>query len=159
MLKIRLQRIGRKNRPTYRVVVAEHRRAVKGSFIERLGRYDPLITPKVFEIDTDKVMEWIKKGAQPSNTVARLLKGSGVEGMDAYIVPMADRKEKNPKEKAAPAASALKTEAEPAEVKEEAPKEEAPVEPVVEAPVEEAPVEEAPAEEAPESPVEEKSAE
>lgn len=74
MLSIRLTRLGRRNRPFYRIVVADSRRARDGSFIDELGHYDPVIKPEVIEIDTDKVDEWIKKGAQPSDTVRSLLR-------------------------------------------------------------------------------------
>ena len=158
MLKIRLQRIGRKKRPSYSIVVAEHSQAVQGRSVERIGFYDPIVKPKVFEIDQDKLMEWIGKGAQPSSTVARLLKGSGVKGMERYIEQMVDKKKKNqsdeepkeetPVEEAAPEAPAE-------EPKEEVKEEEAPAEDPVEAPVEEK-VEEAPVEDPVEAPVEEK---
>ncbi|MFH0821043.1 MAG: 30S ribosomal protein S16 [Candidatus Peregrinibacteria bacterium] len=104
MLKIRLQRIGRKNRPVYRIVVTEHTSSVKAAYLDLLGRYDTLVTPKVFSIDEKKLTEWIKKGAQPSSTLARLLKGKGVKNMESYIDPMPDRKKKEAGE-AAPAAT------------------------------------------------------
>ncbi len=104
MLKIRLQRVGRKNRPVYRIVVAEHTAAVKKSYIDLLGRYDTLVTPKVFSIDEKKLAEWMKKGAKPSSTLARILKGKGMKNMEAYIEPMVDRKKKEAGE--APAAGA-----------------------------------------------------
>ncbi len=98
MLKIRLQRSGRKNRANYRIVVAEHSAPIKGKYIEMLGTFDPLIDKHGFVVDVKKVQSWIEKGAKPSNTVARLLKGQGVSGMDSFIVDMKDRKVKNPKE-------------------------------------------------------------
>ncbi len=104
MLRIRLQRAGRKGQPVYRIVVAEHTNRVLGKYIDRLGHYNPLMKPKVFTVDTDKLLEWIKKGAQPTNTVARLLKGEGVKGMEKYITEMVSRKKKNaPEEEEAPA--------------------------------------------------------
>jgi len=111
VLKIRLQRYGRKNRPNYRVVVAEHSAPIQGKYIDLIGRFDPLIEKHGFVVDVDKIKEWIKKGAKPTNTVARLLKGQGVDGMDVYITEMKDRKVKNPKEVAeAPVVEALATE-------------------------------------------------
>ena len=95
MLKIRLQRTGRKKQPFFRVVVAEHTNAATGKFIEKLGHYNPLVKPWDFKVDTDKVMAWIKKGAKPTNTVARLLKSAGVSGMEKYIIDMKSRKKKN----------------------------------------------------------------
>ena len=102
MLKIRLQRLGRKKRPNYRVVVAEHSSAVQGKYIDSIGQYDPLSSSdNSFKVNIDKLNDWIKKGAKPSNTVARLLKGSGVKGMESYIVEMKNKKTKNPSEEPA----------------------------------------------------------
>lgn len=74
MLSIRLSRLGRRHRPFYRIVLADSKRATKGRFLEVLGHYDPLQKPAVIKIDTDRVEEWIAKGAQPSDTVKSLLK-------------------------------------------------------------------------------------
>ena len=107
MLKIRLQRSGRENIPTYRVVLADHHRPVKGKFIEKLGYYNPLGKPWKLEVDTERILELIKLGAQPSSTLARLLKAQGVKDMEKFITPMHDRKKKGVEEaKAAPAAPA-----------------------------------------------------
>ena len=72
MLRIRLTRTGKRNQPSYRIVVAEHARPVKGKFIEVLGNYNP--RAKKLEIDRSRVDHWVKQGAQPSATVAALLK-------------------------------------------------------------------------------------
>lgn len=108
MLKIRLQRTGRENIPFYRIVVAEHARPVKSKYIERLGTYNPVPNPWILEVDAAKVQEWIKKGAQPSSTLARLFKAKGIEGMDKFIEPMPTRKKKGAEAeaKAAPAPAA-----------------------------------------------------
>jgi small subunit ribosomal protein S16 len=113
MLVIRLQRTGRKNLATYRLVVAEKARAAKGKFLEILGHYLPQQNPKVFKIDQDKVAQWISKGAIPSDTVARLLKKEGMKGMEKYIQRYAKQKTKNPTEEpaAAPAPVAAPAEA------------------------------------------------
>lgn len=74
MLSIRLTRLGRRNRPFYRVVVADSRRARDGRFIEVLGHYDPVNKPAVVKLDTDKINEWVGKGAKLSDTVRSLLK-------------------------------------------------------------------------------------
>ena len=74
MLSIRLTRKGKRNRPYYRIVVADSRRARDGRFIEVLGHYDPVRKPVVVEIDVDKVEEWVSKGANLSDTVRSLLK-------------------------------------------------------------------------------------
>lgn len=71
MLKMRLQRRGKKNHATYRIVVAEHTSPVKGRFIDDLGYYNP--HEKKFEVDADKVNIWIEKGVQTSPTVHNLL--------------------------------------------------------------------------------------
>lgn len=70
---IRLRRTGRSKKPAYRVVVADSRSARDGRFIEIIGHYDPLTQPPTIKIELDKAAEWIKKGAQPSNTVRSLL--------------------------------------------------------------------------------------
>ena len=73
-VKIRLRRMGARNNPFYRVVVADSRSPRDGRFIEEIGYYDPKSDPAVIKIDTEKAEEWIKKGAQPTDTVKRLLK-------------------------------------------------------------------------------------
>ena len=70
MLKIRLRRMGRRNRPFFWIVVAEHAAPVKGKFIEKLGYYDPIT--KEFSADKDRISYWISCGAQPSDTVHNL---------------------------------------------------------------------------------------
>lgn len=70
---IRLRRAGRAKKPAYRVVVADSRAARDGRFIEIIGHYNPLTNPPTIKIELDKASEWIKKGAQPSNTVRTLL--------------------------------------------------------------------------------------
>lgn len=73
-VKIRLRRMGAKKAPFYRVVVADSRFPRDGRFIEEIGYYDPTKEPAVINIDKDKANDWIKKGAQPTDTVKRLLK-------------------------------------------------------------------------------------
>jgi small subunit ribosomal protein S16 len=73
-VKLRLMRMGKKKQPTYRVVAADTRSPRNGRFIEILGTYDPRQEPSVVKIDTDKANDWISKGAQPTETVARLIK-------------------------------------------------------------------------------------
>ena len=74
-VKSRLRRMGAKKAPIYRVVVADSRYPRDGRFIEESGYYDPTKEPAGVNIDTAKADEWIKKGAQPTDTVKRLLKG------------------------------------------------------------------------------------
>ena len=77
-VKIRLRRMGARNAPFYRVIVADSRSPRDGRFIEEIGYYDPKSNPSVVKIDGDKAKDWIAKGAQPTDTVKRLLKNNGV---------------------------------------------------------------------------------
>ena len=77
MVKIRLRRQGAKKNPSYRVIVADERSPRDGRFIEELGYYNPLSNPVEIKIDVEKANEWIKKGAQPTDTVKVLLKRTG----------------------------------------------------------------------------------
>lgn len=80
-VKIRLKRIGMKKNPFYRVVVADERFPRDGRFIEEIGTYDPMKHPAEIKIDNEKALQWIKNGAQPSDTVRVLLKKTGaIEG-------------------------------------------------------------------------------
>ncbi len=74
MVKIRLRRMGAKKAPYYRVVVADSRYPRDGRFIEEIGTYDPTRLPAKISIDADRAREWIKTGAQPTDTVRALLK-------------------------------------------------------------------------------------
>ena len=76
-VKIRLMRVGKKKQPTYRVVAADSRSPRNGRFIEIVGHYDPRRDPSVIVVDNDKAVAWLEKGAQPTETVAKLLKISG----------------------------------------------------------------------------------
>jgi small subunit ribosomal protein S16 len=73
-VKLRLTRVGSKKNPVYRIVAADSRSPRDGKFIEIVGRYNPQTDPSTIEFDEQKIREWLSKGAQPSNTVARLLK-------------------------------------------------------------------------------------
>ena len=77
-VKIRLTRVGKKKTPTYRVIVTDSRNSRDGSFIEILGNYDPHHEENVVNIDGDKALEWLLKGAQPTETTARVLVQAGV---------------------------------------------------------------------------------
>ncbi len=87
MLKIRLQRHGRKNQPTFRLVLVDSRRAAKtGDFIEVLGSHDPRIDKT--ELDGERITHWIKEGAQPSDTVHNMLISEGIiEGTKRNVLP------------------------------------------------------------------------
>ena len=79
MVKIRLRRMGAKKQPTYRFVVADARSPRDGRFIEILGHYNPRTEPREVVVNEEKAKAWLAKGAQPSDTVARLLKAKGIE--------------------------------------------------------------------------------
>jgi small subunit ribosomal protein S16 len=81
--RIRLRRVGRKGLPLYRIVVADQEAPRDGRFIEILGTYDPRQEPSVVKIDTAKANDWISKGAQPTETVARLLKVAEAQPAEA----------------------------------------------------------------------------
>ena len=117
MLVIRMARAGTKKRPFYHIVAADSRSPRDGRFIERLGYFNPLL-PKDKEerlkLDLDKVKEWMKKGAQPSDRVMRFLDKAGVAKREARnnpekAVPRKERKAQ--KEEATKAAEAAKAEA------------------------------------------------
>ena len=76
-VKISLRRMGAKKAPFYRIVVADSRYPRNGRFIEEIGYYDPMKEPAVLNVDNDKAAQWIKNGAQPTDTVRDLLKRSG----------------------------------------------------------------------------------
>ncbi|CAN5226753.1 30S ribosomal protein S16 [soil metagenome] len=76
--RIRLARVGSKKNPIYRVVVADARSPRDGKFIEIVGQYNPQTDPSTINLDEERVRDWIGKGAQPSNSVKRLLKAKGI---------------------------------------------------------------------------------
>ncbi len=77
MLKIRLRRMGAKKAPFYRIVVADSRAPRDGAFVEEIGYYNPLTNPAQIVVENEKAADWMKKGAQPTDTVRALLKKSG----------------------------------------------------------------------------------
>ena len=77
MLKIRLRRMGAKKAPFYRIVVADSRSPRDGAFVEEIGYYNPTSEPAELKVDNEKAAQWIKNGAQPTDTVRGLLKKSG----------------------------------------------------------------------------------
>ena len=77
-VRMRLTRVGSKKNPIYRVVVADSRSPRDGKFIEIVGRYNPQTEPSTIEIDEAKVKDWISKGAQPTDSVRRLMKAQGI---------------------------------------------------------------------------------
>ena len=136
-VKIRLMRVGKKKQPTYRVVVADGRSPRDGRFIEIIGQYRPRQDPSVIDIDADSALAWLRKGAQPTEQVQKLLAQTGVwaqyeSGRSKPAVTKLSRRGyvsgkvapgvKQPK----PARAAEDTPAEDAPAVEEAPAEEAP---------------------------------
>lgn len=144
-VKIRLARGGAKKRPYYRIVVADERMPRDGRFIEKIGHYNPMLAKtdeNRIAVDTEKAAEWIKKGAKPTDRVARFLKDAGVYEWAHGTNPKKGEPGEKAKERAAERAE-----------KEEARKQaeadaKAAAEEAKNAPVEEPAAEEAPAEEA-----------
>ena len=122
MLVIRMARAGTKKRPVYHIVVADSRSPRDGRFIERLGHFNPLLPKDKTErlvLDLEKVKEWMKKGAQPSDRVSRFLDAAGIMKREKRnnpqkAIPRKERKAQEEAKKAAPAAGGEKKEA-PAE--------------------------------------------
>jgi small subunit ribosomal protein S16 len=78
MLRIRLRRVGKKKQPSYRIVVADARAPRDGAIVEQVGHYNPLTDPPTVVVDADKVKHWLGVGAQPSDTVGRILQSQGI---------------------------------------------------------------------------------
>ena len=76
-VRIRLTRMGRKKKPFYRIIVANNEAARDGKFLDIVGTYDPMQEPVVIKIDTEKLNDWLGKGAEPSFTVRSLIKKHG----------------------------------------------------------------------------------
>lgn len=129
MLKIRLQRIGRKNEAHFRIIVTEHTRATNtGDFIERVGAYNP--KTKHLELDAERITHWIGKGAQPSDTVHNMLIKNGViKGKKRNALPKKTFPKKDPAPDGAGQAPQSDTDGVPDSVAEPT---EAPAEPVAE---------------------------
>lgn len=77
-VKIRLKRMGAKKAPFYRVVVADSRSPRDGRFVEEIGYYNPITEPSTIKLDEEKVQKWIKNGAQPTDTVKKLIEKAGI---------------------------------------------------------------------------------
>ncbi|MEQ6375300.1 30S ribosomal protein S16 [Bacillaceae bacterium S4-13-58] len=77
-VKIRLKRMGSKRKPFYRVVVADSRSPRDGRFIEEIGTYNPVVSPAEVKLDEDKAVDWMSKGAKPSDTVRNLFSQQGI---------------------------------------------------------------------------------
>lgn len=127
MLRIRLSRTGKNSQPGYRVVAIEKTRAAKGECVENLGFYLPARKPEILELKKERIEYWLSKGAQPTDTVAVLLKNAGFAKMESFIEPRDKQRKKKkggeaaaegaPAAQAAPAAPATPKEAPKAEEK------------------------------------------
>jgi small subunit ribosomal protein S16 len=95
MLVIRLQRTGRENTPTFRIVVSEKTKSAKSGMQEIVGHFIPNRATPVFECKQDRIEYWISKGAQPSDTLARHLKRIGMKNMEKFIIKYAKQKSKS----------------------------------------------------------------
>jgi small subunit ribosomal protein S16 len=146
LLKIRLARVGKKKQPTYRVVVADARAPRDGAYVEIIGHYNPRTEPNTFVIDEDKARDWMKKGAQPTERMHKLLSTVGLMAPPVYAPPKPKAQPQAARPAAAatpapaaaapaPAAAAEETapEAPAAEAEPEAPAAEAEAEPAAEA--------------------------
>ncbi|MCD7708991.1 MAG: 30S ribosomal protein S16 [Clostridiales bacterium] len=78
-VKIRLKRMGKKKFPFYRIVVADSRAPRDGKFIEEIGTYDPMKDPSEYHVNEELAKKWLANGAQPTETVARIFKATGIE--------------------------------------------------------------------------------
>jgi len=78
VVRIRLTRLGRRNRPFYRIVVVDSRKRRDGAYIESLGYYDPVKDPAEMKLNVERALEWLLKGAQPSDTVRDIFRKFGV---------------------------------------------------------------------------------
>ncbi len=110
-VKLRLMRMGKKKQPTYRVVAADSRSPRNGRFIEIIGTYEPRQDPSVINIDNERAVHWLSKGAQPTDRVEKLLKITGAwtehtgDAVDASVPEREPRKSKKQLEKEADAAA------------------------------------------------------
>jgi small subunit ribosomal protein S16 len=80
MLRIRLRRVGKKGKPSYRIVVAEATAPRDGAYVDWIGHYDPMVDPPATTLDEVRAVEWLKKGAQPSDAVRQIFERDGVFG-------------------------------------------------------------------------------
>ena len=78
-VKMRLTRMGKKKKPQYRIVVADSRNARDGKVIDEIGTYDPNTDPSTFKLDEEKAKKWLSNGAQPTETVGKILKLANIE--------------------------------------------------------------------------------
>lgn len=110
MLAIRLTRTGKKNSPSYRVVVADKKRAVKRKFIEIIGHYNPTLKPKQLVINKDRALFWVGNGAQASDTVNNLMVDLGILAKDKKIKKVYGKEMSKKAAKERPAAPKMESE-------------------------------------------------
>lgn len=79
-VRLRLTRVGSKKNPVWRIVAADQRAPRDGRIIEALGQYNPQVEPSLIELDEDRARKWLARGAEPTNTVRKLLRIKGIEG-------------------------------------------------------------------------------
>lgn len=96
-VKIRLTRMGDKKSPFYRVVVTDSRKARDGAYIEKLGTYNPLVTPAEINLDAERTKVWLNNGAQPTETARTILVRVGLLQPVAKRAPKTDKKKKESK--------------------------------------------------------------
>lgn len=83
MLAIKLRRVGKKNRPFYQIIVIEHKVSIQSKYVDKIGHYDPI--KKIVVLDKKQALEWMNKGAKPSNAVSKLFKKEGLEHKSIVI--------------------------------------------------------------------------
>ena len=159
MLVIRLLRIGKKNQPSFKIVVTEKRNPPRGGrFVEQVGTYNPLTKERA--LNKERIQYWMSKGAQPSNTVYNMLVKDGIlEGSKISVHKKSKKKEEKPKEEPPKEEAPKQEEAKPEEKKEEPAKEEKKEEPSKEEKVEQKPEEKPKEEKKEESPKKEEKKE
>ncbi len=127
MLRIRLRRVGKKGNPSYRIVVAESTSPRDGKYLEWIGNYDPMANPPAVTLKEDRASQWLSKGAQPSDAVARILDKAGILERAPLFRNTKTAATAEPAQLSPAAVTAVVTATPPAPV-EEAPAEEAAVE-------------------------------
>ena len=79
-VRLRLTRVGSKKNPIWRIVAADQRSPRDGRIIETIGQYNPQVEPSLIELDEERARKWLERGAQPTNTVLKLLRAKGIKG-------------------------------------------------------------------------------
>lgn len=93
-VKIRLRRMGAKHQPSYRIVIADSRSPRDGRYIDQVGFYNPLTNPAIIDVDKAKAIDWLRRGAEPTDTVAKLFTKFDIDPIvvrkPGYVAPVAD---------------------------------------------------------------------